>query len=145
MALFGTKHNLQTVANEPLHHGAAITEMVPNLIWAPRSLVQEKFGPPIKIITWLFHAVLKLFRDQISRSPNLLGPQKVRRPNEIRDLFSYSQRKRCFSFVYLFVKLLATFTAFLWQLSQKYLRRQDTSRSVPNAFFWKHLSLVVYK
>ena len=80
--------------------------MVPNLIWAPKFWYQEnlcpkKFGPHMKIITWLLLAGPKLLRDQISWGPNFLGAQisqgpnfsgtkKVRGSNEIKDHFSYS-------------------------------------------------------
>ena len=58
--------------------------MVPNLIWAPdffgpreiwspRSLVPKKFGPRMKIITWLFLAGPKLLWAQISQGPNEIG------------------------------------------------------------------------
>ena len=72
----------------------ALTEMVPNLIWAPdffgpekfwpqevwslRNMEPKKFGTRMKIITWHFHAGPKHLRpkflgDQISWEPNFLG------------------------------------------------------------------------
>ena len=64
----------------------AITEMVPDLIWASdffgareiwslRYLVPEIFGPPMKIIIWHFHAGPKLLGAQISQGPIKSGPK----------------------------------------------------------------------
>ena len=72
--------------------------MVPDLIWAPRSLGPKKFAnffipvkndqyiqgtpwkfePCIKIIIWQFHERTKLLGDQTSRGPNFLGPKFLR-------------------------------------------------------------------
>ena len=79
----------------------AITEMVPDFIWAPdffgsreirspRNLGPTKVRSCMKMLCNDFHAGIKLFRAQISRGPNFLGTKKDRGPNEIRDHFSYS-------------------------------------------------------
>ena len=84
----------------------AITEMVPDHIWAPdffgpqeiwalRNLGPEKFGPRQ---VWAlqekandFHAGNKFLGAHISRGPNFLGTKKVRGPNVFGDQLSYSR------------------------------------------------------
>ena len=75
----------------------AVTEMIPDLIWAPEFFgpkdiqAPDKFRPRMKIIIWQFYAVTNILGAQISRDPNFLGLQKVRGSNdEMGDHFRLS-------------------------------------------------------
>ena len=72
----------------------AITEMVPDLIWAPDFFGPQeiwspsKFGPSIKKPCDDFRVGTKFIGVHTSWGPNFSGTKKVRGPNEIGDHFS---------------------------------------------------------
>ena len=84
----------------------ALTEMVPNLIWAPEFLGPHKIwalrnlGPKKasfeKAMTTFMRGPYilgtKFLGAQISQGTNFVGPKKVRVTNENGDHFSYSRK-----------------------------------------------------
>ena len=69
----------------------AVTDLVPDLIWAPdffgpqkvwapRNLGPNKFDPCIKMLYNDIHAEPKFHGDQISWGPNFLGTKKSQGP-----------------------------------------------------------------
>ena len=80
---------------------SAITEMVPDLIWAPdffgpreiwssRNVGPTKFGSGMKMLYNDFHEGTKFLGAQSSQGPNFSGTKKVRDPNEAGDYFDSS-------------------------------------------------------